>query len=313
MGCSGSKRTRELAVEGGTAGAGSRASGGLATSDGVGKEASISERSRRSIVGHMMQSHVGPDTRRLDDEYDGNESRVLGSGMSGQVATVRHRRTGATYALKTLNIHQMGVDGLDELRREIDAMRRLDHPNIVKLYEIYEDFDSIHMILELCTGGELVARIMEMPNGIQERDAARHITVMLSALSHCHEHNVVHRDIKLDNFVYEEATEGAELKLIDFGLSHLSSGESRGLRPHTLTPSPSPPSLRAPQASLATSSLGVASARSLTWRPRRSSASPTPSRATCGRSVSSRTCCSRAAAPSTLEIARKRSSSYSRG
>ena len=306
MGCSGSKRTRELAVEGGTAGAGSRASGGLATSDGVGKEASISERSRRSIVGHMMQSHVGPDARRLDDEYDGNESRVLGSGMSGQVATVRHRRTGATYALKTLNIHQMGVDGLDELRREIDAMRRLDHPNIVKLYEIYEDFDSIHMILELCTGGELVARIMEMPNGIQERDAARHITVMLSALSHCHEHNVVHRDIKLDNFVYEEATEGAELKLIDFGLSHLSSGESRGLRPHTLTPSSSPPSLRAPQASLATSSLGVASARSLTWRPRCSSASPTPSRATCGRSVSSRTCCSPAVAPSTHVIARKR-------
>ena len=59
--------------------------------------------------------------------------------------------------MKTLNIHQMGAEGLDELRKEINAMRRLDHPNIVKLFEIFESADSIHMILELCTGGELVA------------------------------------------------------------------------------------------------------------------------------------------------------------
>ena len=84
------------------------------------------------------------------------------------------------------------------------------------------------MILELCTGGELVARIMDMPNGISEGEAARHVKTMLSALHHCHEHGVVHRDVKLDNFVYEHDGRDAQLKLIDFGLSHLGDTAARG-------------------------------------------------------------------------------------
>ena len=52
------------------------------------------------------------------------------------------------------------------------------------------------------SGGELVARIMEMPDGISEGEAAKYVMTMLSALSHCHENHVMHRDIKLDNFVY---------------------------------------------------------------------------------------------------------------
>lgn len=181
------------------------------------------EAKKRSLAGNLMQTHGGEGSLRVEDEYDDSEARILGSGMSGQVSTVKHRRTGVTYALKTLNIHAMGVDGLEELRREIDAMRRLDHPNIVKIFEIFEDRDQIHMILELCTGGELVARIMEKPNGITEGEAARHLVTMLSALSHCHENSIVHRDVKLDNFVYVDESETAELKLIDFGLSHLGS------------------------------------------------------------------------------------------
>ena len=187
----------------------------------LGKETSMGESKERSLVGNLMQQHRGENSMRVEDEYDDAEGKVLGSGMSGQVITVRNRRTGVEYAMKTLNIHQMGAEGLDELRKEINAMRRLDHPNIVKLFEIFESADSIHMILELCTGGELVARIMDLPTGIDEPTAARYLSKMLSALCHCHERNVVHRDIKLDNFVYENDKLDAELKLIDFGLSHL--------------------------------------------------------------------------------------------
>jgi len=218
MGCAPSK-AREIEVSGGIRKAQND------DTPGVGREHSHSERRQRSLVGNLMQSHNGADSLKLEEEYDDSDAKVLGSGMSGQVATIRHRRTGVIHALKTLNVHQMGVEGLDALRKEIDAMRRLDHPNIVKLYEIFEDEESIHMIMELCTGGELVAHIMEMPTGINETDGARHITKMLSALCHCHEHNVVHRDVKLDNFVYENESDAAELKLIDFGLSHLGSGK----------------------------------------------------------------------------------------
>ena len=129
------------------------------------KRESFDEIGRRSLAGNLMQTHHGSDSLRLEEEYDDSEARVLGSGMSGTVSTVKHRRTGVIYALKTLNIHAMGVDGLEELRREINAMRRLDHPNIVKVYEIFEDRDNIHMILELCTGMRLQEPLHGGPYG----------------------------------------------------------------------------------------------------------------------------------------------------
>jgi len=147
--------------------------------------------------------------------------------MSGSVFTAVSRRTHVRHAIKTLNIQQMGVEGMEELRREVSAMRRLDHPNIVRLFETYEDHKrgQIIMVLELCSGGELVNKLMEQPQnrGLSERDAAGLVTKMLSALLHCHQHDVVHRDIKLDNFVYESTAQDAELKLIDFGLSHVAA------------------------------------------------------------------------------------------
>jgi serine/threonine protein kinase len=183
------------------------------------------EEKSRSLVGNLMQTHTdeGPNALRLEDEYDNSTARVLGTGMSGQVITVKKRATGVEYAVKTLQIDQMGVDGLEALRSEINAMRRLDHPNIVKLFETFEDreLQQIHMIMELCTGGELVAQVTESRHGLPELDVARLLSKMISALSHCHANDVVHRDVKLENFVYESEGEGAELKMIDFGLSHL--------------------------------------------------------------------------------------------
>ncbi|KOO32313.1 calcium-dependent protein [Chrysochromulina tobinii] len=180
---------------------------------------------RNSVVGNMVQQNMSE--RSFSDDYDDNGHVVLGSGMSGSVFTAVSRRTHVRHAIKTLNIQQMGVEGMEELRREVSAMRRLDHPNIVRLFETYEDHKrgQIIMVLELCSGGELVNKLMEQPQnrGLSERDAAGLVTKMLSALLHCHQHDVVHRDIKLDNFVYESTAQDAELKLIDFGLSHVAA------------------------------------------------------------------------------------------
>ena len=180
---------------------------------------------RNSVVGNMVQQNMSE--RSFSEDYDDNGHVVLGSGMSGSVFTAVSRRTHVRHAIKTLNIQQMGVEGMEELRREVSAMRRLDHPNIVRLFETYEDHErgQIIMVLELCSGGELVNKLMEQPQnrGLSERDAAGLVTKMLSALLHCHQHDVVHRDIKLDNFVYESTAQDAELKLIDFGLSHVAA------------------------------------------------------------------------------------------
>ena len=133
---------------------------------------------RNSVVGNMVQQNMSE--RSFSDDYDDNGHVVLGSGMSGSVFTAVSRRTHVRHAIKTLNIQQMGVEGMEELRREVSAMRRLDHPNIVRLFETYEDHKrgQIIMVLELCSGGELVNKLMEQPQnrGLSERDAAGLVT-----------------------------------------------------------------------------------------------------------------------------------------
>merc|ERR1719487_1263294 len=106
-------------------------------------------------------------------------------------------------------------------RAEIETQRSLDHPNIVKIHESFEDSERrrIHIVMELCTGGSLVSRMKEHRYGYGERAAAVLVEKMLSAVLYCHRHGIVHRDIKLDNFIYETEKEDAELKLIDFGFA----------------------------------------------------------------------------------------------
>ena len=254
----------------------------------------------RSLAGHLVQTHDGIHSDvLLEDSYSYDSTRVLGSGMSGQVVTMRHRVTGAppvlcsllfccrdleaacamtsfhkksrarpllsgvTYAVKTLSIDQMGVDKLDELLSEVNAMRRLDHPNIVKLYEVFEEEHEIHLVMELCTGGMLVEKLEQqvlelafsrllLPSlafphlllltfyshlrqaqrWLPEREVARLVAKLLSALAHCHASDVLHRDIKLENLMYETPSEGAEVQ---------SRAFSRPLTPsHVLSRLPTP-------------------------------------------------------------------------
>ena len=93
---------------------------------------------------------------------------------------------------QTLNLEQMGVEKLDVLRSEVDAMRRLDHPNIVKLYETFEEGQEIHMVMELCTGGVLIDRLEQSNRRfLDEPEVARLVAKLLSALVHCHERDVL--------------------------------------------------------------------------------------------------------------------------
>jgi calcium-dependent protein kinase len=96
----------------------------------------------------------------------------------------------------------------------------MDHPNIARLLDVYEDEKLVHIVMEFCSGKELYHRLVKR-NRYSERDAARTTYEMLLAINYLHQHNVVHRDIKLENFLYEDPSETARLKLIDFGFSKL--------------------------------------------------------------------------------------------
>ena len=110
---------------------------------------------KQSITETLMMEHgKGKGHRRLDEVYDTSDAVILGEGMSGRVATCRQRYTGELFALKTLSVVKLKVD-MDELRQEIDILRRLDHPNIVKVYETFEEEGLFHVVMELCCGGQV--------------------------------------------------------------------------------------------------------------------------------------------------------------
>ena len=130
---------------------------------------------KQSITETLMMEHgKGKGHRRLDEVYDTSDAVILGEGMSGRVATCRQRYTGELFALKTLSVVKLKVD-MDELRQEIDILRRLDHPNIVKVYETFEEEGLFHVVMELCCGGQVETRHAPLLHLAAPHRTARHV------------------------------------------------------------------------------------------------------------------------------------------
>lgn len=96
-------------------------------------------------------------------------------------------------------------------------MASLDHPNIIRLFETYEDELYLHLVLELCTGGDVCERIIERGN-FNEKKAANLMKQLLNAVNYLHINNITHRDLKAENFLYVD-NETDDLKICDFGMS----------------------------------------------------------------------------------------------
>jgi serine/threonine protein kinase len=102
------------------------------------------------------------------------------------------------YALKSIQLDRVSPSFLEELENEINILRSLDHPHIVKAREVFKHKHHIYLVMELCDGGDLYGR---MP--YSERDSARIMTSLLSAVQYLHQHHVVHRDLKFENIMFE--------------------------------------------------------------------------------------------------------------
>ncbi len=103
-------------------------------------------------------------------------------------------------------------------------MIEMDHPNIIKLYEVYEDNRYIYLIMEECLGGELFDRIIEHINSksmFSEKEAATIFKQMVSAICYCHAQKICHRDLKPENLLFLNTSVDSPLKVIDFGLSRI--------------------------------------------------------------------------------------------
>jgi len=149
---------------------------------------------------------------------------VLGTGHHGSVRECIDRMTGERYAVKSIRKSDPAVNPRG-LAREIAFLREVKHPGIVQLVDVFEDADYVHLVTDLCEGGELFDEIVYKSNTengslcFTEEEASRVIYQILRAVSYMHEQNIVHRDIKPENILYEAFDEDSPIKIIDFGLS----------------------------------------------------------------------------------------------
>ena len=106
--------------------------------------------------------------------------------------------------------------------QEIKILQKLDHPNVLKLYEYFIDDENIYLITEMCRGGELFDKIIEK-EFFEEKEAAKLFRQILLSLNYIHSQGIAHRDIKPENFLFESKDDDSSLKIIDFGLSKILS------------------------------------------------------------------------------------------
>jgi calcium-dependent protein kinase len=112
------------------------------------------------------------------------------------------------------------------LQKEIELLRKLDHPNVLRLYESFEDGKTVYLVMELCKGGDLFERISDSEH-CAEKYCSQVAAQICGALAHCHDQGVCHRDLKPENLLLLSQAEDAPIKVADFGLAkHLSQGNS---------------------------------------------------------------------------------------
>ncbi|KAJ7566954.1 hypothetical protein O6H91_02G125300 [Diphasiastrum complanatum] len=166
----------------------------------------------------LTASVLGRDTERLKDLY--SLGKKLGQGQFGTTFLCIERSTAKQYACKSISKRKLiSKDDVDDVRREIQIMHHLSgHSSIVQIKGAYEDATYVHLVMELCAGGELFDRIIQRGH-YTERKAAELTRTIVGVVEACHSMGVMHRDLKPENFLFSDKNENAALKTIDFGLS----------------------------------------------------------------------------------------------
>ncbi|XP_059436419.1 calcium-dependent protein kinase 4-like [Corylus avellana] len=176
------------------------------------------EATMRRGIDNQAYYVLGHKTANIRDLY--MLGRKLGQGQFGTTYLCTETATGIDYACKSISKRKLiSKEDLEDVRREIQIMHHLaGHKNIVTIKGAYEDPLYVHIVMELCSGGELFDRIIQRGH-YSERKAAELTKIIVGVVEACHSLGVMHRDLKPENFLLVNKDDDFSLKAIDFGLS----------------------------------------------------------------------------------------------
>jgi len=169
----------------------------------------------------LNESRTEVVAEKIEDVY--TFGRELGSGAFSTVRLGTHNASGEQFAIKIIDKKNVKQD-LHRLAIEMDVLKSVCHPNIIELKEIFETDETLYIVTEVVSGGELFDRIVEK-GSYSEKDAAMLIRKLIEALDYLHDKNIVHRDLKPENLLLKSKNEDTEVKLADFGLSKVLGNE----------------------------------------------------------------------------------------
>ncbi|KAM9438805.1 serine/threonine-protein kinase MARK2-like isoform 6-T7 [Salvelinus alpinus] len=142
--------------------------------------------------------------------------KTIGKGNFAKVKLARHVLTGKEVAVKIIDKTQLNSSSLQKLFREVRIMKLLNHPNIVKLFEVIETEKTLYLIMEYASGGEVFDYLVAHGR-MKEKEARAKFRQIVSAVQYCHQKCIVHRDLKAENLLLDA---DMNIKIADFGFSN---------------------------------------------------------------------------------------------
>ncbi|XP_044045275.1 serine/threonine-protein kinase MARK1 isoform X2 [Siniperca chuatsi] len=142
--------------------------------------------------------------------------KTIGKGNFAKVKLARHTLTGREVAIKIIDKTQLNPTSLQKLFREVSVMKILNHPNIVKLFEVIETEKTLYLVMEYASGGEVFDYLVAHGR-MKEKEARAKFRQIVSAVEYCHQKRIVHRDLKAENLLLDA---DMNIKIADFGFSN---------------------------------------------------------------------------------------------
>ncbi|KAK3599647.1 hypothetical protein CHS0354_029109 [Potamilus streckersoni] len=163
-------------------------------------------------------TRISSSRARTDEPHIGKYRliKTIGKGNFAKVKLAKHVPTGREVAIKIIDKTQLNPSSLQKLFREVRIMKILDHPNIVKLFEVIETEKTLYLVMEYASGGEVFDYLVAHGR-MKEKEARAKFRQIVSAVQYCHQKHIVHRDLKAENLLLDG---DMNIKIADFGFSN---------------------------------------------------------------------------------------------